>query len=124
MAGKPDNIKGTGMLVGERTDTMPVLTRRRRFWDAAHVHIPKKITRSFSTDRWLVCVLSARSLRNTHTYGVQSLMKLACVRPRLFVGGCIQQHTACCYAAFAATAGPNHHALPLDALRACVKSPL
>ena len=61
---------------------MPVLTRRRRFWDAAHVHITKKITRSFSTDRWLVCVLSARSLRNTHTYGVQSLMKLACVRPR------------------------------------------
>ena len=61
LQGSQTILKGTGMLVGERTDTMPVMTRCRRFWDAAHLHIPKKITRSFSTDRWLVCVLSARS---------------------------------------------------------------
>ena len=86
LQGSQTILKGTGMLVGERTDTMPVMTRRRRFWDAAHLHIPKKITRSFSTDQLDL------PLRSTHTYGVQLLMKLACVRPRLYVGGCIQQH--------------------------------
>lgn len=106
---------------------MPVMTRRRRFWDAAHLHIPKKIKRSrvrlAQTAGLFVFSQLDLPLRSTHTYGVQLLMKLACVRPRLYVGGCIQQHTACCYDTFAATAGPNHHALPLDALRACVKSP-